>query len=78
MANNTKKKLHEVRLGMQGMTALVYYEFEQWCRLVFVSNFLHGSGLPLLEDEQKFKLGACVGTHKTSISHANILSICIK
>jgi hypothetical protein len=25
MANNTKKKLHEVRYGMQGMTALVYF-----------------------------------------------------
>jgi hypothetical protein len=25
------------------------------------------SGLALLEDEQKFKLGGCVGTHKTPI-----------
>jgi hypothetical protein len=25
MANNTEKKLHEVRYGMQGMTALVYF-----------------------------------------------------
>jgi hypothetical protein len=45
---------------------------------VFVSNLLHGSGLALLEDEQKFKLAGCVGTHKISISYANISSICIK
>jgi hypothetical protein len=35
-------------------------------------------GFPLLDDEQKFKLGGCVGTHKTSISCANMLSKCIK
>jgi hypothetical protein len=45
---------------------------------VFVSNLLHGSSLALLKDEQKFKLGECVGTQKTSISYANISSICIK
>jgi hypothetical protein len=32
----------------------------------------------LLKDEQKFKLGGCVGAHKTSISNTNLLSICIK
>jgi hypothetical protein len=36
------------------------------------------SGLALLEDEQKFKLGVCVGAHKTLISCANISSKCIK
>jgi hypothetical protein len=36
------------------------------------------SGLALLEDEQKFKLGGCVDTHKTLISCANILSKCMK
>jgi hypothetical protein len=45
---------------------------------VFVSNLLHGSSLALLEDEQKFKLGGCVGTHKTSISYTNMSSIYIK
>jgi hypothetical protein len=30
--------------------------------------------LVLLEDEQKFKLGGCVGAHKTPILCANILS----
>jgi hypothetical protein len=36
------------------------------------------SGLALLEDEQKFKLGGCVGAHKMPISCANILSECMK
>jgi hypothetical protein len=35
-------------------------------------------GLALLEDEQKFKLGGCVGAHKTPISSANMWSKCIK
>jgi hypothetical protein len=45
---------------------------------VFVSNVLHGSGLALLEDEKKFKLGGCVGAHKKSIANANMSGICIK
>jgi hypothetical protein len=36
------------------------------------------SGLALLEDKQKFKLGGCVGTHKMSILCANMLSKCMK
>jgi hypothetical protein len=36
------------------------------------------SGLALLEDKQKFKLGGCVGTHETSISCANMSSKCMK
>jgi hypothetical protein len=36
------------------------------------------TGLALLEDEQKFMLGGCVGAHKTLISSANILSDCMK
>jgi hypothetical protein len=36
------------------------------------------SGLALLEDEQKFKLGECVGAHKTLISCANMSSKYIK
>jgi hypothetical protein len=35
------------------------------------------SRLALLEDEQKFKLGGCVGTHKTLISCTNISSECM-
>jgi hypothetical protein len=34
--------------------------------------------LVLLEDEQKFKLGGCVGAHKTPISCTNMSSKCIK
>jgi hypothetical protein len=34
--------------------------------------------LALLEDEQKFKLGGCVGTHKTLISCTKISSECMK
>jgi hypothetical protein len=36
------------------------------------------AGLALLEDEQKFKHGGCVGAHKTSILCANMSSKCIK
>jgi hypothetical protein len=32
------------------------------------------SGLALLEDEQKFKRGGCVGTYKTLISCTNMSS----
>jgi hypothetical protein len=36
------------------------------------------SGLALLKDEQKFKLGGCVDAHKTPILCANMFSKCIK
>jgi hypothetical protein len=36
------------------------------------------SGLALLKDEQKFKLGGCVGAHKMLISCTNISSECMK
>jgi hypothetical protein len=36
------------------------------------------SGLALLKDEQRFRLGECVGTHKTLISCTNMSSKCIK
>jgi hypothetical protein len=36
------------------------------------------SGLALLKDEQKFKLGGCVDAHKTPILCANISSECMK
>jgi hypothetical protein len=36
------------------------------------------SDLALFKDEQKFKLGGCVGAHKTPILCANISSKCIK
>jgi hypothetical protein len=60
------------------MAALVYFMNLIISLHLFVSNLLHSSSLALLEDKQKFKLQGCVGTHKTSISYANISSICIK
>jgi hypothetical protein len=36
------------------------------------------SGLALLKNKQKFKLGGCVGGHEMSISYANMSSICTK
>jgi hypothetical protein len=36
------------------------------------------SGLALLEDEEKFKLGGCVGAHKTPTLCANMSSKCIQ
>jgi hypothetical protein len=36
------------------------------------------SGLALLKDEQKLKLGGCVGTHKTSILCANMSNKCME
>jgi hypothetical protein len=40
--------------------------------------FCIASGLALLEDEEKFKLGGCVGAHKTPNSCTNMLSKYIK
>jgi hypothetical protein len=36
------------------------------------------SGLALLKDKQKFKLGGCVGAHKIPILCTNISSECVK
>jgi hypothetical protein len=46
--------------------------------LVLPRIFCIASGLALLEDEQKFKLGGCFGTHKTAILCASISSECMK
>jgi hypothetical protein len=46
--------------------------------LVLSQIYCIASGLALLEDEQKFKLGGCVGAHKTSISCTDMLSKCMK
>jgi hypothetical protein len=53
-------------------------KFEQGSTLVLSQISCIASDLALLEDEQKFKLGGCVGAHKTSISCANMSSKCIK
>jgi hypothetical protein len=76
---STHQDFHLVREGPQGMTVPV--------SLVNLSNSIHlclsqvsciASGLALLKDEQNFKLGRCVGGHETSISYANMLTICRK
>jgi hypothetical protein len=46
--------------------------------LVLPRIYCMASGFAFLEDEQKFKLGGCVGSHKTPISCANISSECTK
>jgi hypothetical protein len=53
-------------------------KFEEGSTLVLSQISCIASGLALLEEEQKFKLGGCVGAHKTSISCANMSSKCIK
>jgi hypothetical protein len=52
--------------------------YEHGTTLVFSQIYCITSGPALLEDEKKFKLGGCVGAHKTSISSANMSSICIR
>jgi hypothetical protein len=46
--------------------------------LVSLSMGLQLCCLALLKDEQKFKLGGCVGAHKTPISCVSMSSKCIK
>jgi hypothetical protein len=53
-------------------------KFEHGSTLILSQISYTASGLALLEDEQKFNLGGCVGTHKTLISCVNISSKCIK
>jgi hypothetical protein len=47
-------------------------------RLVLSRISFITSGLALLEDEQKFKIGGCVGAHKALILCTNMSSKCIK
>jgi hypothetical protein len=61
---------------MTTLANLVNLSFSIHLCLLHVSCI--ASGLALLEDEQKFKLGGCVCAHKMSISYTNMLSICIK
>jgi hypothetical protein len=53
-------------------------KFEHGFTLVLSRISCTASGLALLEDEQKFMLGGSVGTHKMSISCANMSSKYIK
>jgi hypothetical protein len=52
--------------------------FENESTLVLSRISCIASGLALLEDEQKFKLGGCVGAHKMPISCVNMSSKCME
>jgi hypothetical protein len=56
----------------------LFGKFEHGSTIVLSQISCIASGLALLEDEQKFNLGGCVGTHKTSISCANMSSKCME
>jgi hypothetical protein len=61
------------------MTTLVYFmNLSIGIHLCLLQISCMAFGLALLKDEQKFKLGGCVGAHKTSFSYANMFSICTK
>jgi hypothetical protein len=53
-------------------------KFEHGYILVLSRISCTASDLALLEDEQKFKLGGCVGAHKISISCTNMSSKFLK
>jgi hypothetical protein len=53
-------------------------KFEHWSTLVLSRMSCTALGLALLEDEQKYKIGGCLGAHKTSILCASMLSKYIK
>jgi hypothetical protein len=57
------------------MTTLIYFgKFKHVSTLVLPHISCMASGLALLEDEQKFKLGGCAGAHKMPILCTNIMS----
>jgi hypothetical protein len=72
------QKLHEVSSDRKVWPHWFISKFEQGSTLVLSEISCIASDLALLEDEQKFKLGGCVGAHKMSISCANMLSKCVK
>jgi hypothetical protein len=53
-------------------------KFEHGSTLVLSPISCIASGLALLKDEQKFKLGGCVSAQKTSISCTNMSIKCMK
>jgi hypothetical protein len=75
--NSTKSSMMQVRTAMYDHINS-FGTSEHGSTLVLSRISYIASGLALLEGEQKFKLGGCVGTHKTLISSTNISSKCIK
>jgi hypothetical protein len=71
------KKLHEVRTTRYGLIN-PFGKYKHGSTVVLSQISCIASGLALLKDEQKFKLGGCVGAHKAPISCANMSSRCMK
>jgi hypothetical protein len=55
-----------------------FSKFEHGSTLMLSRISCIASDFALLEEEQKFKLGGCVGAHKTLISCTNMSSKCMK
>jgi hypothetical protein len=60
------------------MASLICFKSKHGSTLVLSRIYAIASSLALLEDEQKFRLGGCVGSNKTLISCAKISSKCMK
>jgi hypothetical protein len=73
---STKSSMRLVGTARYGHIDL-FGRFEHGSTLLLSQISCIASGLALLEDDQKFKPGGCVGTHKTSISCTNISSKCM-
>jgi hypothetical protein len=82
IAQDEVKKSTKSTMGYVGTARYGYIDsfgkFEHGSTLVLSRISCIALGLALLEDEQKFKLGGCVGAHKTSILCTNMLSKCMK
>jgi hypothetical protein len=68
------QKLHQVSRDLKVGYIDSLGKFEHGSTLMLSQISCIASGFALLEDEQKFKLGGCVATHKTSISCADLSS----
>jgi hypothetical protein len=75
--NSTKSSMRYVGTTRYGLIS-PFGKYKHGSILVLSQISCIASGLAFFEDQQKFKLGGCVGTHKTLISCANILSKYIK
>jgi hypothetical protein len=75
--NSTKSSMRYVGTVRYGYIDS-FGKFEHGSTLVLSQISCIASGLALLEGEQKYKLGGCVGVHKTSIYCINMSSKCVK
>jgi hypothetical protein len=70
MKNSTKSCMGYVGTARHGLIS-PFGKSKHGSILVLSQICCIASGLTLLKDEQKFKLGGCVGAHKTPTSCAN-------